>query len=86
MIKPINDRVLIKKPEKTNELESGIILPDDAGTENNQKGEIIAIGEKVEYVKNGQNVIYNKYSGTELHVDDGEYIILDEKDILAIID
>lgn len=92
-IKPLGDRVVIKPIEKEEMTKSGIVLPDTA-KEKPQEGEVIAIGEgrmlengeKVDLsVKVGDKVIYAKYAGTELKRDDQEYLIISEKDILAIV-
>ncbi len=92
-IKPLGDRVVIKPIEKEEMTKSGIVLPDTA-KEKPQEGEVIAIGEgrmldsgeKVDLSVNvGDKVIYAKYAGTELKRDDQEYLIISEKDILAIV-
>jgi len=92
-IKPLGDRVVIKPIEKEEMTKSGIVLPDTA-KEKPQEGEVIAVGEgrmlengeKVDLsVKVGNKVIYAKYAGTELKRDDQEYLIISEKDILAIV-
>jgi len=92
-IKPLGDRVVIKPIEKEEMTKSGIVLPDTA-KEKPQEGEVIAIGEgrmldsgeKVDLSVNvGDKVIYAKYAGTELKREDQEYLIISEKDILAIV-
>ncbi|MCM8823533.1 MAG: co-chaperone GroES [Candidatus Omnitrophica bacterium] len=93
-IKPISDRVLIKPSEEEAKTKGGIILPDTA-KEKPQKGKVIAVGDgrKTEdgkiiplKVKVGDTVIYGKYSGTEITIDDEEHLIVREEDILAILD
>ena len=93
-IKPLHDRVLVKRIEKDNKTKSGIIIPDTA-KEKPQEGEVIAVGAgrrdddgKVHPldVKKGDKVLYGKYSGTEVKIDDQEYIILREDEILGIIE
>mgnify|MGYP000713262055 FL=1 len=93
-IKPLGSRVVIKALEKEERTKSGILLPDTA-KEKPQQGKVIAVGSgrlletgsKVALeVKEGDIVIFSKYSGTEVKVDGEEYIILDgERDILAIV-
>lgn len=84
MIKPIGSRVILKAIEVVRKSESGLILPDD----NSQKiitGEILACGVKTIEVKEGDFVLFNKYSGTKLEVEEESLILLDEADIIAII-
>lgn len=93
-IKPLGSRVVIKALEKEERTKSGILLPDTA-KEKPQQGKVIAVGSgkvtesgsKIALeVKEGDTVIFSKYSGTEVKVDGEEYIILDgERDILAIV-
>lgn len=93
-IKPLGDRVVLKAIEREQKTESGIVLPDSAKKEKPMEGEIVAVGEgrledgeRIEpAVKVGDQVIYSKYAGTEVKVDGKEFLILSEKDVLAIID
>lgn len=92
MLRPIGDNVLVKPSSKEDKTQGGIILPDTA-KEKPQEGEVIAVGPgrllkdgtrvKPE-VKVGDNVIYAKYGGTEFKVDEEEYLILKEENILAV--
>jgi len=91
-IKPLADRVLVKPVQKEEMTKGGIYLPDTA-KEKPQEGEIIAVGPgKVNdegktiplEVKVGDRVIYSKYGGSEIKIDDVEMVILRESDILAI--
>ncbi len=93
MIKPLGDRVVIKMLEAEEKTKSGIVLPGSA-KEKPQIAEIVAVGPgglvdgkevKME-VKVGDKVIISKYSGTEVKIDDNEYTILRQSDILAIVD
>jgi chaperonin GroES len=91
-IQPLADRVVIRALEETAEMRGGLYIPDTA-KEKPQQGEIIAIGagriEKGELVpmelEVGQKVLYGKYSGTEVTLDDQPYLIVKESDVLAII-
>ncbi len=91
-IKPLQDRVLVKALEEVEVKKGSIIIPDTA-KERPMQGEIVEVGPgKVEdgktiamSVKKGDKVLYGKYSGTEVTVDDVEYLIMREADILAII-
>ena len=92
-IKPLGDRVLIKKLEAEETTKSGIVLPGTA-KEKPQEAEIIAVGPggfvdgkevKME-VKVGDKVLFSKYSGNEIKVNGEEYTILKQDDILAIVE
>ena len=92
-IQPLADRVLVKALEAETKTKGGIVLPDTA-KEKPQKGEIIAVGtgkfledgtKKNLEVKVGDRILYGKYAGTEIKVEDQEYLILREEDILAIV-
>lgn len=92
MIKPLGERVVIKVLEKEEKTASGIVLPDTA-KEKPQQGEIVAVGtgkllengQRIALeVKVGDKVIFSKYAGTEVKLDGVEYLILTDRDILAI--
>ncbi|MBO4264402.1 MAG: co-chaperone GroES [Bacteroidales bacterium] len=88
MIKPLADRVVIEPQEAQTKTASGIIIPDTA-KEKPQQGKIVAAGpgkkdEPME-VKTGDVVLYGKYAGTEVTVDDKKYLIVKQSDILAIL-
>jgi len=87
-IKPLGDNVLVKVKKQEKRTKSGIVLPDTADDEKPQIGEIISIGddEKKIKVKIGQNIIFAKYSGSEIKIDNEEYLILKSEDILAVVD
>ena len=93
-IKPLGDRVLIKALEREEKTKSGIVLPDTA-KEKPQEGRVIAVGSgkmldngtKVALeVQAGQKVIFSKYAGTEVKLDGEELMILNERDILAVVE
>ena len=92
-VKPLADRVLIKPSETEEEKRGEIIIPDTA-KEKPQQGEVMEVGpgrmtddgKKVAMeVKKGDKVLYGKYSGTEVTIDDVEYLVVRESDILAIV-
>jgi chaperonin GroES len=91
-IQPLADRVVIKPLEDTEEMRGGLYIPDTA-KEKPQQGEIVAVGPgRVEKgakvpmeVKVGQRVLYGKYSGTEVTLDDQQLLIVKESDVLAVI-
>jgi len=93
-IRPLADRVVVKPVEREAQTKGGIFLPDTASKERPMEGLVLAVGEgrlddngrRVPmHVKAGDKVLFAKYGGTEYKVDDVEYLILSEKDILGII-
>ena len=93
-LRPLGDRVVIKPLGRETVTKSGIVLPDTA-KEKPQEGEIVAVGpgkvldngiRTILEVKIGQRVLFAKYSGTEVKVEDEEYLILRESDILGIVE
>ena len=91
-IQPLGDRVVIRPLEEAEQMRGGLYIPDTA-KEKPMQGEIVTVGpgrfEKGERVpmelKVGQKVLYGKYSGTEVTLDDEEYLIIKEADVLAVI-
>ena len=92
-LKPLCDRVVIKQLEAEETTKSGIVLPTQA-KEKPQQAEVVAVGPggvvdgkeiKME-VKTGDRVIYSKYAGTEVKLEDEEFIIVKQNDILAIVE
>jgi len=92
-IKPLGDRVLIQALDAREKSKSGIIIPDTA-KEKPQEGRVIAVGPGrvseegkriAPEVRKGDTVLYGKYSGTEVKIEDEEYLILRETDILAVL-
>src|SRR6202046_2993730 len=89
-VTPLHDRVLVRRLEEKETVKGGIIIPDTA-KEKPQEGEVIAVGagkiEKGERVpmdvKAGDRILFGKYSGTEIKIEDQEYLILREEEILA---
>lgn len=90
---PLNDRVVLKQLVAEETTKSGIVLPGQA-KEKPQQAEVVAVGlggmvdgkEVKMEVKVGDKVIYSKYSGTEVKIDEEEYIIVRQNDILAIVE
>ncbi len=93
-LKPINDHVIIEPIKEEKKTEGGIVLPETVEKEKPQKGKVIAIGPgKVENdklrpmsVKEGDIVLFKKYAPDEFKINDKEYWILSEEDILAILE
>tara|TARA_B100001996_G_C18664031_1_gene594205 strand:- start:2202 stop:2489 length:288 start_codon:yes stop_codon:yes gene_type:complete len=93
-IRPLHDRVVIKRMEEEKTSPGGIVIPDSA-TEKPIKGEVVAVGNgKIQEngkaqpldVKVGDIVLFGKYSGTEVKIDADELVVMKEDDIMAILD
>jgi chaperonin GroES len=93
-IRPLHDRILVKRQEEQETKRGGIIIPDTA-KEKPQEGKVVAVGNgKVADdgkripldVKAGDKILFGKYSGSEVKIEDDEYLILREEDVLAILE
>jgi chaperonin GroES len=93
-IRPLQDRIIVKRVEEEEKTQGGIIIPDTA-KEKPMEGEVIAVGsgkvlengtKQVPEVKKGDRVLFGKYSGTEVKIDGVEHLIMREDDILGIIE
>ncbi|NOY70644.1 MAG: co-chaperone GroES [Deltaproteobacteria bacterium] len=93
-IKPLNDRILVKRLEEETKTKGGIIIPDSA-KEKPAQGEVIAVGDgKMNddgkrialQVKKGDRVLFAKYGGTEVKINDEEHLVMREDDVLGIIE
>ncbi|MCD4694278.1 co-chaperone GroES [bacterium] len=95
MIKPLHDNVVVKPIVEEESTKSGIVLPDTIDKEKPEKGEIVEIGpgkmlksgERVPMsVKKGDKIIFKKYSPEEIKIDNEEYLIINESDILGVLE
>ena len=93
-IKPINDKVLVKRLEAEGKTKGGIILPDNA-KEKPREGKVVAVGngrlmkngERAKFqVQKGDRIIFSSYAGTEVKLEGEDYLILGEDDVLAIVE
>ena len=93
MLKPLADHIVVEITTKEEKTASGIYLPDTASKERPQTGKVIAVGAgrvldngtRVAPDKVGEEVVFAKYSGTEFKLDGKEYLILSERDVLAVL-
>src|SRR5204863_4102059 len=92
-VRPLHDRVLIKRIDEQETLKGGIIIPDSA-KEKSQEGEVIAVGagKMLENgsiaaleVKHGDRILFGKYAGTEIKIEGQDYLILNESEIIGIL-
>ena len=93
-LRPLHDRVIVRRVEEEKMSSGGIVIPDNAA-EKPIRGEVIAVGngkildngeQRALDVKAGDKVLFGKYSGTEVKVDDEELLVMREDDIMAIIE
>jgi chaperonin GroES len=93
-VKPLHDRILVKRMEEKDVVKGGIIIPDTA-KEKPMEGEVIAVGPgKIQDdgkrsnmdVKKGDRILFGKYSGTDIKIEDEEYVIMREEDVLAVFE
>ena len=93
-IKPLQDRLVVKRIEEEEKTKGGIIIPDSA-KEKPQEGRVVAVGDGKTLesgqkaaltVKPGDKILFGKYSGTEIKIDGEEHLILREDDVLAIVE
>ncbi len=93
-VRPLHDRILVRRVEEKETVKGGIIIPDSA-KEKPQEGEVIAVGHGKKNedgkvvpldVKAGDRILFGKYSGTEIKIDDKEYLILREEEVLGVIE
>ncbi|MFH0872188.1 MAG: co-chaperone GroES [bacterium] len=93
-IRPLQDRILVKRLEEKESKKGGIIIPDTA-KEKPQEGEVVAVGagkigedgkRQALEVKKGDKILFGKYSGTEVKIEDEEYLIIREEEVLGIIE
>ena len=93
-VKPIGDKILVKRLEAEEMTAGGIVLPDSA-KEKPKEGEVVALGDgkqmedgkRAEFqVKKGDRVLFTSYAGTEVTVGGDEYLVMSEDDVLAIVD
>ena len=92
-IRPLYDRIVVKRIEEQETTRHGIVIPDSA-QEKPQEGEVMAIGKGKRLddgkmvaldVKAGDRILFGKYSGSEVNVENDEYVIMREEDVLAIL-
>jgi chaperonin GroES len=93
-VKPLHDRILVKRIEESEQVVGGIIIPDTA-KEKPQQGKVVAVGAgKIDDkgkrtpldVKTGDTILFGKYSGQEIKLDGEEYLIMREDEVLAVIE
>jgi chaperonin GroES len=83
--KPLKDRVFVTYTEEGEKTAGGIYIPDSA-KEKPQKGVVEAVGSEVKEIKVGNTILFDKYSGSKVTMDNNEYLIIKEEDILGIVE
>ncbi len=93
-IRPLHDRVVIKRLEEERTTAGGIVIPDTAA-EKPQRGEVVAVGKgkptddggvRTPEVQKGDKVLFGKYAGTEIKIDDEDYLVMREDDVVAVLE
>ena len=93
-IRPLHDRVIVRRIEEAEQIRGGIIIPDTA-KEKPQEGDVVAVGEgkyrddgtrQTPDVRKGDRILFGKYSGSEVKIDDEEFLIMREDEILGVIE
>ena len=93
-VRPLHDRILVKRVDEQKEVKKGNIIIPDSAKEKPQEGEVVAVGNgkiledgtKVDLeVKAGHRILFGKYAGTEVRIEDQDYLIMREDDILATV-
>ncbi len=93
-IRPLHDRVVIKRLEEERTTAGGIVIPDTAA-EKPQRGEVVAVGKgkptddggvRTPEVQTGDKVLFGKYAGTEIKIDDEDYLVMREDDVVAVFE
>ena len=93
-IRPLHDRVIVKREEEERKSPGGIVIPDTA-TEKPTFGKVIAVGKgkvlengevRAPDVKTGDKILFGKYSGTEVKVDGEEFVVMREEDVMAVVE
>ncbi|MBO5063573.1 MULTISPECIES: co-chaperone GroES [Campylobacter] len=82
---PLGKRVLVEREEELKTTASGIIIPDNASKEKPSQGKVVAVSKEAEGLSVGDTVVFAKYSGSEITLDDKKYLVLNTEDILGII-
>lgn len=83
-LKPLKDRVFVSYTEETEKTPGGIYVPDTA-KEKPQKGKVEAVGSEVKEIKVGDIILFDRYSGSKVRVNDTEHLIIKEEDVLGIV-
>jgi chaperonin GroES len=82
--KPLGDRIFVKYMEEVERTAGGIFIPD-AAKEKPQRGKVEAVGKEVKEVKVGDIILFDKYSGSKINIDNEDYLIVKEEEVLGII-
>ena len=85
-IRPLKDRVVVKYSEEDMEKTAGGLYVPDVAKEKPSKGTVTAVGSEVKEVKTGNTVLFDKYTGSKIKLEEVEYLIVKEEDLLGIID
>ncbi|KAF0591165.1 10 kD chaperonin (cpn10) [Candidatus Campylobacter infans] len=82
---PLGKRVLVEREEEATTTATGIIIPDNASKEKPMSGKVIAISKEAEGIKEGDKIVFAKYSGSEITIDGKTFLVLNTDDVLGIL-
>ena len=82
--KPLGDRIFVKYMEEVERTAGGLFIPD-AAKEKPQRGKVEAVGKEVKEVKTGDIILFDKYSGSKINIDNEDYLIVKEEEVLGVI-
>jgi len=82
--KPLGDRIFVKYMEEVEKTAGGLFIPD-AAKEKPQRGKVEAVGKEVKEVKVGDIILFDKYSGSKISIDNEDYLIVKEEEVLGVI-
>ncbi len=83
-LKPLADKLVVERTQAVEKTAGGIVIPDTA-KEKPEQGKVISVGREVKEVKSGDEILFGKYSPTEVKIDGKEYLLIKEEDVLAIV-
>lgn len=85
-IKPLGERIVVRPSKQEDKTKGGLYLPETADKDKSQQGEVVAVGSDFKNVKNGDTVIFAKYGGTDIKIENEDYLVLGKDDVLATLE
>jgi len=85
-IKPLGERIVVRPSKQEDKTKGGLYLPETADKDKSQQGEVVAVGSDFKNVKKGDTVIFAKYGGTDIKIENEDYLVLGKDDVLATLE
>jgi len=85
-VKPLGERIVVKREKEEEKTKGGLYLPETADKDKPQLGKVVAVGPDFKNVKKGDTVIFPKYAGTEVKIENEDYLVLGKDDVLATLE